>query len=257
MIQYIARSFPPIFIVDETSEEAGEFLAAVGISEVFGMAPRGQPGESHRIYLNAFLFNQIERAEREGVPYYHLLLLIMMSFTHELGHYFNTCVIYPPSPPFSVRTVLWLIDLPNPSQFYLRRKENVAFDTPRMMRLVLEPNSKEDPNHPEHIHLLTRRGELGQIIEWLIFGYMTQAGTALMDPQCFRHPLCALAWGSYPDPDDEDREIKIDSFAAERLLKVRGRRRARMTSSQLREWLGSLGPAREEARRARYSGRRR
>ena len=107
---------------------------------------------------------------------------------------------------------------------------------------MLQNTAGEDPNDPESN---SGCGEIGEIIEWLIFGFMSDIDQD--DPDCTK-PVKVYSWGSYSDPHDGKRAIKIDSFAAEKLLRLRWR--VRMTAPQLREWLGGEKERTVDERRA-------
>lgn len=107
----------------------------------------------------------------------------------------------------------------------------MSFNTPRKLRLMLQNTAEEDPSDPESN---SGCGEIGEIIEWLIFGFMSDIDQD--DPGCTK-PVKVYSWGSYLDPHDKKQAIKIDSLAAEKLLRLRWR--VRMTAPQFREWLGS------------------
>lgn len=63
------------------------------------------------------------------------------------------------------------------------------------MRYLVSHNDIDDENHPKHDPWYVRRGEMGEIIEWLIFGVSTSISLeAGVEPEQL---LSCLCWGSY------------------------------------------------------------
>lgn len=98
------------------------------------------------------------------------------------------------------------------------------------MRLLIRPQGiEEDPYHPDHNELDLVFGEMGQIIEWLIFGHMAEPST--------RYPsiLFVYCWGS--NASMGNLQIYINSFAAS--LMFAARPPVRMAAAALRVFLAN------------------
>lgn len=103
--------------------------------------------------------------------------------------------------------------------------------TPRKLRLViLASGIVEDLSHPENDYEDLLYGEMGQVIEWLIFGYICD--TNINRPGV----LEVTCWGS--NSSQGWQRIVINSFAAARLLATRPP--VRMTAPQLRNLLAFM-----------------
>lgn len=99
------------------------------------------------------------------------------------------------------------------------------------MRLLIRPQGiEEDPYHPDHNELDLVFGEMGQIIEWLIFGHMVEPST--------RYPeiLFVYCWGS--NANMGNLQIYINTFAASRMFAARPP--VRMAAAALRTFLATM-----------------
>lgn len=89
------------------------------------------------------------------------------------------------------------------------------FDTPRRLRYIVAINpSTEDIHSVDYDPWAFRRGEMGEIIEWMMFGYyvdITIDGT-------HNYLIRVVAWGSYPDQGDQ--MVRFGADVAERLLRA-------------------------------------
>ncbi|KAG0643640.1 hypothetical protein HOY80DRAFT_1087791 [Tuber brumale] len=131
LLNWFATGFPLVLIVRN------------GDRDLAGAHDR--PLTPERIELSGEQFDLIEQGQRENKPIAHRFYLMYCTLFHEMGHYLNTHINAP---------------LHN---HYL---------TPRKLRWYIKPKGVlEDPTHPEFQMLLPHIGEIGEIIEMLIFGH--------------------------------------------------------------------------------------
>ncbi|PWW72327.1 hypothetical protein C7212DRAFT_366706 [Tuber magnatum] len=98
-----------------------------------------------RIHLSGEQFDLIERGQRENKPIAHRFYRMYCALFHEMGHYLNTHINAP-----------------------LHKN----FLTPRKLRWYIQPRGVvENPTHPRFYMLFPHTGEIGQIIEMLVFGH--------------------------------------------------------------------------------------
>jgi hypothetical protein len=156
------------------------------------------------IDLNTVHLDQIERLQRGGRPVAHRLYVIYVVLFHELAHYLNTVVNSPARP--------------------------TLFVTPRKLRyLVSASGTEEDSNHPAYNPINKYYGEMGQFVEFMIFGHIVD----LHSQQDF---LQVVTWTSFPGPSLTNTPmITIDPYAATRLLSSVPP--TRMNATQLRRFL--------------------
>lgn len=101
--------------------------------------------------------------------------------------------------------------------------------TPRKLRYLVSHNKTDAENHPNHNPWYIRHGEMGEIIEWLIFGVYTSVIPWPDDepPQ----ELYCLCWGSYLAQMDD--MIQYGPYVASRLIRTP----ARMNNERLRVFI--------------------
>lgn len=104
--------------------------------------------------------------------------------------------------------------------------------TPRKMRLFIRPQGAEDdPYHPDYEEdISSQYGEMGQVIEWLIFGHMVEPSAV------YTEILWVYCWGS--NRRMGNLQISINRFAATRLLAARPP--VRMGAAALRIFLANM-----------------
>jgi len=163
LIQWISKGFPKIF-VRHTSPTKNLLVC--------GEHDRNRDPNS--IDINGDQLDAIEeQSQREGKgkgkgkkkspPPVHLIYQIYVTLFHELAHYLNT-----------------QINAPN----------NRNYLTPRKLRWELMPEGfAEYPEHPRHNVFSPYAGEVGQLVEFLIFGCMVGVVPG-------RDELFARAWGT-------------------------------------------------------------
>ncbi|CUS13147.1 unnamed protein product [Tuber aestivum] len=127
-----------------------------------------------RIELSGEQFDLIERGQRENKPIAHRFYRMYCTLFHEIGHYLNTNINGP---------------------------LNQNFLTPRKLRWYIQPRrDAEDPTHPRFYMLFPHTGEIGQIIEMLVFGHKINILT--IDPNA---GITVHIQGSTSGPYGEDR----------------------------------------------------
>ncbi|RPB01068.1 hypothetical protein L873DRAFT_1842722 [Choiromyces venosus 120613-1] len=127
-----------------------------------------------RIQLSGEQFDLIEQAQRENKPVGHGFYRMYCTIFHEMGHYLNTHI----NAPF-----------------------HQDFLTPRKLRLYLQPRrDMENPAHPRFYRLFPHTGEMGELIEMLIFGHKVNITTR--DPDA---GMTVNVRGSTPGPYDDTR----------------------------------------------------
>lgn len=88
----------------------------------------------------------------------------------------------------------------------------------------------EDPRHPDHYAPNPFFGEMGQVIEWLIFGHV-------VDKNIYRPGVLEVTcWNAYPGQGDN--AITINSFSGARMLAIRPPRR--MGAADLRVFMANM-----------------
>ncbi|PUU83890.1 hypothetical protein B9Z19DRAFT_1118619 [Tuber borchii] len=153
LIEWISKGFPKIFVRHSPAQSL----------LICGEHDRNRDPTS--IELNGAQFDAIEQSQREGKSPIHLIYQIYVTLFHELAHYLNT-----------------QINAPN----------NKNYLTPRKLRWELKPEGfTEYPEHPRHNVFSPYMGEVGQLVEFLVFGYMVG-----VIPGLDRDKLFARAWGT-------------------------------------------------------------
>lgn len=229
------------------------------------------------VEINGTHFDAIERGLTEGVNIGHYFYFLIVVIVHELGHYLYGCVGAPPSNPFRllnfgltrtqiyygqrigtrgqrVKPFPYLPDLdirfdpgehpefdpdawptpwpPAPDGLEYR------LDTPRRLRVNLGGVGRgSEPR------VLTRRndastwGEMGEIIEWLVFGFLSQININGNPLDMYR----IICWGS--NSINPGQQIQFDGYVGTRLYTTRPP--VRMGADELRFYIAGL--RREEA----------
>lgn len=157
LIEWISKGFPKIFVRHNNPTTQSLLIC--------GEHDRNRDPTS--IELNGAQFDAIEQSQqrREGKspPPIHLIYQIYVTLFHELAHYLNT-----------------QINAPN----------NRNYLTPRKLRWELKPEGfAEYPEHPRHNVFSPHMGEVGQLVEFLVFGCMVGVIPG-------RDELFARAWGT-------------------------------------------------------------
>ena len=161
LIQWISKGFPKILIRPPHSPPAAQSQNPLPVV-VYGEHDRNRDPTS--IELNGDQFDAMEQSQREGKSPIHLIYQIYVTLFHELAHYLNT-----------------QINAPN----------NRNYLTPRKLRWELKPEGfAEYPEHPQHNVFSPYIGEVGQLVEFLVFGYMVGVMPGRDDE------LFARAWGT-------------------------------------------------------------
>ncbi|KAG0125724.1 hypothetical protein HOY82DRAFT_131976 [Tuber indicum] len=154
LIEWISKAFPKIIV---RQRPAPNLL-------VCGEHNRNRDPSS--IEINGDQLDAIERLQRDGKSPVHLIYQIYITLFHELAHYLNTQINAP---------------------------HNRDYLTPRKLRWELKPEGfAEYPEHPQHNVFSPHTGEIGQLIEFLIFGHMAGVMPG-------RDELFARAWGTGSD----------------------------------------------------------
>ncbi|KAG0136185.1 hypothetical protein HOY82DRAFT_536298 [Tuber indicum] len=147
VMRWVLHGFPVIEILSAGFTQDGR----VDIGDVCGYILRDSR-HSHKLFLNALFFNTIEQAYREGEDYDAIVFLLFVTVAHEFGHYLNTC-------------------------WHIGADHRTTFGTPRGLRYLVQSAPREDREHPDYDPEDMVCGEIGQILEWLILGFM--AGVVL------------------------------------------------------------------------------
>ncbi|KAG0126317.1 hypothetical protein HOY82DRAFT_542681 [Tuber indicum] len=185
VMRWILHGFPMIEIVGSHYTQGGR----VAIGDTYGFVPRMET-QSHKVLLNSILFNSIEQAYREGIEYDALIFLLFATLAHEFGHYLNSCWHSVPRNDF--------------------------FRTPRGLRYFVQLTVTEDPRHPGHHPNHRVMGEIGQLIEWLIFGFVVDIDVEVGSPAWVGKPLYITGWGSRPG-----NFLNINNYVCRRLMQTR------------------------------------
>ncbi|KAG0136183.1 hypothetical protein HOY82DRAFT_667615 [Tuber indicum] len=203
VMRWILHGFPVIEILSDGFTQGGR----EAMDGSYAYVPR-TTRHSHKLCLNALFFNTIEQAYREGEDFDAIVFLLFATVTHEFGHYLNTC---------------WHIGADHRSWFR----------TPRGMRYLVQLIPTEDQEHPDYDpeHLIS--GEIGQVIEWLIFGFMPGMVGGANPTAWLAASLFILGWGSRPR-----NLLHINHHVCRRLMQTRPH--LRMTASELRVFTKNL-----------------
>ena len=167
-----------------------------------------------RIELSGEEFDLIEQSQRENKPIAHRFYTMYCTLFHEMGHYLNTHINAPLHQDFL---------------------------TPRKLRWYIQPSGTlEDPTHPGFNRLVPHIGEMGQIIEMLIFGHKVNVLTIDPDAGTTVHVR-----GSTSGPYGDDRaQITVPHEILEYMYCARVP--LRMDGQALRELIRGLEITKEE-----------
>jgi len=166
LIEWISKGFPKIFVRYSPNPPLAQNLLVCGEHD------RNRDPSS--IEINGDQLDAIEQSQsqsqrvvkvvgKKSPSPVHLIYQIYVTLFHELAHYLNT-----------------QINAPN----------NRDYLTPRKLRWELRPEGfAEYPEHPRHNVFSPHMGELGQLVEFLIFGCMVGVVPG-------RDELFARAWGT-------------------------------------------------------------
>ena len=164
LIEWISKGFPKIFVRHNNNPASQKSLLICGEHD------RNRDPTS--IELNGAQFDAIEQQQqsqqrkkgKSSSSPIHLIYQIYVTLFHELAHYLNT-----------------QINAPN----------NRNYLTPRKLRWELKPEGfAEYPEHPRHNVFSPHMGEVGQLVEFLVFGCMVGVMPGRDDE------LFARAWGT-------------------------------------------------------------
>ncbi|PWW80153.1 hypothetical protein C7212DRAFT_361134 [Tuber magnatum] len=154
LVDWISKAFPKILVRQRARQN------------LFVCGEHDRNRDPSSIEINGDQLDAVERLQREGGSPIHLIYQIYVTLFHELAHYLNT-----------------QINSPN----------NRNYLTPRKLRWELKPEGfAEYPQHPHHNVFSPYMGEIGQLIEFLIFGHMVGVMPG-------RDELFARAWGTGSD----------------------------------------------------------
>ena len=168
LIEWISKGFPKIFVRHNNNPASQKNLLICGEHD------RNRDPTS--IELNGAQFDAIEQQQQQSQQQtkkgksssssspIHLIYQIYVTLFHELAHYLNT-----------------QINAPN----------NRNYLTPRKLRWELKPEGfAEYPEHLRHNVFSPHMGEVGQLVEFLVFGCMVGVMPGRDDE------LFARAWGT-------------------------------------------------------------
>ncbi|PWW80686.1 hypothetical protein C7212DRAFT_361232 [Tuber magnatum] len=201
VMKWILHGFPVIEILREGKNRGGR----EPIDGCYGYVSRHGP-HSHKLFLNSIFFDTIEEAYREGLDYDAIVLLLFATTAHEFGHYLN-------------------------SSWHVGAARNRYFRTPRGLRYLVQVTRAEDRNDPDFDPDYLLSGEIGQIIEWLLFGFISDIGDGPVG--MLGQPLYVTGWGSWPG-----NNILLQDYACKRLLGTRPH--LRMPAPELRVFAENL-----------------
>ncbi|KAG0135914.1 hypothetical protein HOY82DRAFT_536553 [Tuber indicum] len=162
LLNWFATGFPTVVIMRN------------GVYHMTGSHPRWVTPD--RIELSGEQFDLIEQNQRENKPIAHIFYWMYCTLFHEMGHYLNTHINAPFRPDYL---------------------------TPRKLRWYIQPRGfLEDPIHPEFQMLFPHTGEMGQIIEMLVFGHKVNIPAMYPDAGLTVHVR-----GSTPGPYGDTRAL--------------------------------------------------
>ncbi|RPB00490.1 hypothetical protein L873DRAFT_770121 [Choiromyces venosus 120613-1] len=183
-MKWVLNGFPVVEILRD-GDNSGD---REPIDDSYGYCPRDGP-HAHIMTINSFFFDHIEQAYREGVELDATIFMLFATVAHEFGHYLNGC-------------------------WWIGGAQDAYFRTPRGIRYLVQLAQSEDSQHPKYDPYQLLDGEMGQVIEWLIFGFMIDM------PSSLRHVICdhvfLTGWGSYPG-----RSVRLNNWACRTLMKTR------------------------------------
>ncbi|KAG0136186.1 hypothetical protein HOY82DRAFT_599366 [Tuber indicum] len=208
VMRWVLHGFPVIEILAAGYTQGGR----VDIEDTCGYILRDSR-QSHKLFLNARFFNTIEQAYRDGDEYDAIVFLLFVTVAHEFGHYLNTC-------------------------WHIGEDRNTTFITPRGLRYLVQIEPNEDREHPDYDPEDMVCGEIGQLIEWLIFGAVIGVVPGADSTTWVGRPLYIIGWGSWPG-----NFLRINDYVCRRLMQTRPQ--LRLPVHELRVFTQNL--RREEA----------
>ncbi|KAG0643513.1 hypothetical protein HOY80DRAFT_1091420 [Tuber brumale] len=183
-MRWILHGFPTIEIIRDNYIQGGR----EEMGESYGYSPRvGR--HSHKMCLNSMFFDAIEQAYREGEDYDAIVFLLFTTVAHEFSHYLNTC-------------------------WHVGAAHSPPFRTPRGLRYLVQITETEDPAHPNYDPYDLITGELGQVIEWLIFGFLSDISEEA-DSSWVGASLYITGWGSRLG-----NNLHINNYVCRRLMQT-------------------------------------
>ncbi|KAH8145926.1 uncharacterized protein LAJ45_10068 [Morchella importuna] len=209
VIFWFSSLFPPVHITRDLPPN------------VYGSQPRGR-GLEH-ININAKLIDAIE-IHRQDMEVGHLLLLTFQTLVHELAHWLYAKMWYRPEPPGPevVARSLRNVRQRNITIRYGRAEiwPGSVYLTPRKMRFFIHPH-QEFYDHPDYRwrQFPRYRGEMGTMIEWMVFGYELDLPPPLGTMEGPERYLSVLFYGSSPGQNVEN-QVQFTAYGAGRLLQA-------------------------------------
>ncbi|KAG0136184.1 hypothetical protein HOY82DRAFT_536297 [Tuber indicum] len=210
VIRWVLHGFPVIEILSGGITQGGR----EDIEDAYAYVQRGRR-HSHKLFLNALFFNTIEQAYREGEDYDAIVFLLFVTVAHEFGHYLNTC-------------------------WHIGADHRTFFGTPRGLRYLVQLDPADDREHPDYVPSNLVCGEIGQIMEWLIFGYMSGVVEGEDSTTWLGSSLYIFGWGSR-----RGNLLHINHHVCRRLMQTRPH--LRLPAHELRVFTENL--RREESER--------
>ncbi|KAG0136187.1 hypothetical protein HOY82DRAFT_625816 [Tuber indicum] len=186
VMRWVLHGFPVIEILSNGFTQGGR----EDIEDTYGFVDRGTR-HSHKLCLNALFFNTIEQAYREREDYDAIVFLLFVTVAHEFGHYLNTC-------------------------WHIGGDHRAYFGTPRGLRYLVQSDPTDDPEHPDFDPAFLVCGEIGEVMEWLIFGFTTVMPRRPGVTDWVGRSLSILGWGSRPP-----NTLRIDNLVGRRLMQTR------------------------------------
>ena len=121
-------------------------------------------------------------------------------------------------------------------QWHIGADDDAYFRTPRGLRYLVQTDKTEDRERPNYDPEDLLIGEMGQVIEWLIFGFISDIDDGPAD--FVGEPVFITGWGSWPG-----NNLLLDSYICRRLMQTRPH--LRMPAPEMRVFAENL--RREEA----------
>ncbi|KAG0136915.1 hypothetical protein HOY82DRAFT_620740 [Tuber indicum] len=202
VMRWILHGFPTIEILSDSYTRGGR----EAIRNCYAYSPR-TTRHSHKVCLNSKFFDSIEQAYREGEDYDAIVFLLFVTVAHEFGHYLNACWHSGASSDY--------------------------FRTPRGLRYTVQLTEAEDPQHPDYDPDYRVTGEIGQVMEWLIFGFLVDISEDEDSPGWVGRSLYITGWGSQPG-----NLLYLNNYVCRRLMQTRPY--LRMPARELRVFTENL-----------------
>ena len=116
-------------------------------------------------------------------------------------------------------------------QWHIGADRDAYFRTPRGLRYLVQSGPAEDRAHPDYDPDDMITGEIGHLLEWLIFGYVTDIEHSPTGP--FSNPLHITGWGSWTG-----NNLCLDNQVCRTLLQARPH--LRMPAQEMRVFVENL-----------------